>query len=181
MGLRLRSPGESTQGRTGSRATFASHRRREETINETLLILHILAAAAWLGAGIYNGFLGPRFVALGGEGAGAFVRVVSKAMTGYFMPAGILTLLTGVGLVLVNDAFGWADLFVSIGLAVVIITTIIGSVVMGPTSRAAVSALDEGDVATAGAAGQKLRNWGLVITLLLIVATVFMVLKTGAG
>ena len=89
--------------------------------------------------------------------------------------------MIGAGLVLVNDAWGWGDLFVTIGFAVVIITTIIGSVVMGPTSKAAVSALDEGDVAAAGAAGQKLRNWGVVITLLLVVAVVFMVLKTGAA
>ena len=145
------------------------------------MILHILAAAAWIGAGIYNGYIGPRFVALGGEGAGSFVRVVSGAMTAYFMPAGILTLLTGAGLVLVNDAFGWGDLFVTIGLAVVVVTTLIGALVMGPTAKAAVGALDAGDMPTAGAAGRKLGLWGRVITLLLVVAVVFMVLKTGVG
>lgn len=150
-------------------------------MTETLLILHILGAATWLGAGIYNSFLGPRFVAAGGPAAGAWVRIVGEASTRFFMPAAILTLLTGIGLVATNDAWGWGDLFVTVGFVAVIAGAVIASVVLGPATKEAVAAMEAGDIPTAAAAGQRAAMWGRVITVLLLVALVFMVLKTGAA
>jgi uncharacterized membrane protein len=150
-------------------------------VNEFLLILHVLAVAAWIGAGIYNVFLGPRFAAAGGEAAKAWTATLSAAMTKYFMPAGIATLVTGVLIVLVNDAYGWSDAFVSIGIATIVITTLIGQFVLGPAVKTALIAIAAGDFPAAAAAGRKGAQWGRIITVLLIVTVVFMVLKTGAG
>jgi hypothetical protein len=147
-------------------------------VTETLLILHILLAAAWLGAGFYSGFLGPRFIAAGGESAGTWIKSVAAAGTRYFMPIGILTLLTGVGLVLSNDAHEWSDLFVTIGLSAIVITTLMGAIINGPQGKVATKAVDAGDFATAGAAGRKLVMSGRFITVILVVTVVFMVLKT---
>jgi len=147
-------------------------------LTDALLILHVLLAAAWLGAGFYSGFLGPRFVAAGGESAGTWIKSVAAAGTRYFMPIGILTLLTGVGLVLSNDAYDWSDLFVTIGLGAIVITTLMGAVINGPQGKTATAAVDASDFAAAGAAGKKLAMSGRIITLILVITVVFMVLKT---
>jgi hypothetical protein len=44
-----------------------------------------------------------------------------------------------------------------------------------------VAALESGDRATAAAEGKRAAIWGLVTSVMLIVAVVVMVLKTGAG
>jgi hypothetical protein len=150
-------------------------------MTETLLVLHILLAAAWLGAGFFIAFLGPRFAAAGGESAGTWLKALSAAGMKYFMPVGILTLLTGVGIVLSNDAYDWSDLFVTIGLSVIVITTLMGALINGPQGKAAEEAIDAGDFAGAGAAGKKLAMSGRIITALLIISVVMMVLKTGAA
>ena len=148
-------------------------------MNETLLILHVLSAASWIGAGFYNAFLGPRIAGAGGDASLAWARAFGDATVKYFMPVGILTLLTGAGLVLVNDAYGWGDLFVNIGLAVVIAGSLIGAFVLGPSAKASVTAIEAGDFAAAGAAGKKAAIWGRILAGLLVVALVVMVLKTG--
>jgi len=150
-------------------------------ITETLLVFHVLSAATWIGASFYNAFLGPRFAAAGGPAAVAWIKAVGEAALKFFMPAAVLTLLTGIGLVLSDDAFDWGDLFVSIGLAVVIVGALIASFALSPATRAALAAVESGDFAAAGAAGRRAANWGRAISLLLVVAVVVMVLKTGAG
>lgn len=150
-------------------------------MTETLLILHILGAALWLGASTYNWFLGPRFVADGGPAVGAWVRIVGEASTRFFMPAAILTLLTGIGLVATNEAWGWGDVFVTVGFVVVIAGALIASFILSPATKDALSAMESGDFPAAATAGRRSAMWGRVITALLVVALIFMVLKTGAG
>ncbi len=58
-------------------------------MNETLKILHVLSVAAWIGAGFYNAFLGPRIAGAGGNASLAWVRGLSDAAVKYFMPAGV--------------------------------------------------------------------------------------------
>jgi hypothetical protein len=99
----------------------------------------------------------------------------------YFNPAGILTALSGVGLVLTSDIYGWSDTFVSIGLGVVIAAGLIGAFAHRPGAEKMVTALETGDRATAAAEAKRAAIWGLVTSVLLIVAVVVMVLKTGAG
>ena len=149
-------------------------------MTETLLILHILSAATWIGAGFYNAFLGPRFAAEGGPAAVAWIKAVGDASLKFFMPAAIFTLLTGIGLVLSDDAFGWSDLFVNIGLAVVIVGALIASLALAPATKQALAAVESGDFPAAGAAGKRAAVWGRVISILLVGAVIVMVLKTGA-
>jgi hypothetical protein len=99
----------------------------------------------------------------------------------YFNPVGILTALSGVGLVLTSDIYDWSDTFVSIGLGVVIAAGLIGAFVHRPGADKMITALESGDRATAAAEGKRAAIWGVVTSVLLIVAVVVMVLKTGAG
>ena len=90
-------------------------------MTELLLVIHILSAAAWIGGAFLSGFVAPRLARSGVEGATlAWARVAAEAGAKYFNPAGILTALSGIGLVVTSDVYDWGDAFVSIGLAVVI-------------------------------------------------------------
>ena len=51
-------------------------------MTETLLVIHVLAAAAWLGGGFLNGFVGPRMAKAGGEAAIAQSVALVKQLTG---------------------------------------------------------------------------------------------------
>lgn len=151
-------------------------------MTEFLLIVHIIAAAAWIGGAFFTGFAAPRMARSGDPGAAlGWARVVVKAGPSYFNPAGILTGLSGIGLVLVSDVYDWSDTFVWIGLGIVIAAALIGALVQGPRGERIVTALENGDRAVAAAEGKRTAIWGTVDAVLLIVAVVVMVLKTGSG
>jgi hypothetical protein len=150
-------------------------------MNDLILILHILSAAAWLGGGLLSGFAAPRMARNGAAASLGWARVSAEAGSKYFNPAGILTVLTGIGLVLVGDLYEWSDTFVSIGLGVAIATALIGALAHRPGSSRIIAALESGDYEQAATEGKKAAIWGAVTTALLLVAVVVMVLKTGSG
>jgi hypothetical protein len=151
-------------------------------MTDLFLIIHILSAAAWIGGAFLTGFVAPRMARSGDQGAVlGWARVSAEASAKYFNPAGILTALSGIGLVLTSDTYDWSDTFVSIGLGVVIAAALIGALVHRPGGQKMISALETGDQATAAAEGKRAAIWGAITAVLLIVAVVVMVLKTGAG
>lgn len=150
-------------------------------MTDFLLILHVLAASTWIGAGVLSGFAGSRMARQGGPAALGWARVSKEAGPKIFNPAGLLTTLSGILLVVSSEAYGWADTFVSIGLLVVVITGIIGGLVHRPDSDKMVAALESDDYETAAQIGKRAAIWGSVTLALLIVAVSVMVMKTGAG
>jgi len=150
-------------------------------LNDFLLIIHVLAAATWIGAGALSAFVGSRMAREGGPAALSWARVSREAGLKVFNPAGIMTALTGILLVAFSDVYDWADTFVTVGLTVVVITAIIGGVVHRPDSDRMVTALEGADYETAASIGKRAAIWGAVTMALLIVAVSLMVLKTGAG
>ena len=150
-------------------------------MTEFLLIVHILSAAAWIGGSLLAGFVGPRMARAGGEATLGWARVAAEAGARFFNPAGVLTALSGIGLVLVSDIYDWSDTFVSIGLGVVVAGALIGALVYRPGSQRLIAALESNDFPAAAAQGKNTAIWGTVMAGLLIVAVVVMVLKTGSG
>ena len=150
-------------------------------MNDFFLILHVLSAAAWIGGGLFSGFVAPRMAGRGGEAALGWARTAAEAGIKYFNPAGVLTVLTGAGLVLVGDLYEWSDTFVSIGLGVALAAALIAVFAHRPGSARIIAALESGDYPTAASEGKKAAIWGTVTAGLLIVAVVVMVLKTGSG
>jgi hypothetical protein len=65
-----------------------------------LLIVHILATATWLGAGVTVGFLTPRLRGTVNETGAAFMSAYERMGSVVFNPAGILILLSGALLVI---------------------------------------------------------------------------------
>ena len=101
-------------------------------MRQTLLVLHIIGVATWFGANMVQAFAGARVGSAEAstrlwwaETQGAMARVLYNV-------AGILVLLTGVGLVLDSDFITFSDMFVSIGFLAVIIGAVLGMAVFGP-------------------------------------------------
>ncbi len=150
-------------------------------MTDFLLIIHVLSAATWIGAGVLSGFAGSRMAGEGGPAALGWARVSRDASLKVFIPAAILTALSGIAMVSLSDAYDWGDAFVMIGLTVVVIGGVIGGAVHRPTAEKMVVALESGDYEAAARFGKRAAIAGAVTIALLIVAVTAMVMKLGAG
>lgn len=151
-------------------------------LQTTLLVIHILSVAIWFGGIIALSYVGS---ALGGADYRVrrwFADAQLAVGRVLFSVAGILTLITGVWLVLNHDAlFSFADAFISIGFLVVIVGTVLGMAVYAPACKQLMSAIDSGDAAGEAAASRKLMATNSVNAVLLLIAIVAMVAKWGLG
>jgi hypothetical protein len=147
---------------------------------ETLLVIHIVSAAAWIGGGLLSGFVGPKMGAAGGETAINWIKSTRQAASRFYIPAGSLTLLSGIGLVLVDDAYDWGAPFVWIGLLVVIVALGAVSTVLVPSAEKALAALEAGDFPSVAPHARRAGLTGRVIVILLILTEIAMVLRLGA-
>jgi len=148
-------------------------------MRQTLLILHIIGVATWLGGNMVLAFAGPRVSSAEAttrvwwaETQGAMARVLYNI-------AGILVLLTGVGLVLESDFFEFSDMFVSIGFLAVVVGAVLGMAVFGPGSRALASAIREGDAESERSITARLTAFGVLDTIVVVITIVAMVGKWG--
>lgn len=148
-------------------------------MQEALLIVHIFGAAMLLGGGVMALMVGPRMGAAGGEAALGWAKTAGTLGRRYFIPATVLVLLTGIGLVLNSDAYDWGDLFVNIGLGVIIVNAVLAIGVQLPTGKRIVAAIEGADFPTAGGLARKAGKIGMTTTLLVLAATVVMVMKVG--
>ena len=99
-------------------------------MKEFLLIVHILAAAAWIGGSL---FAGVSFSAMASTLGLKSLRSLDESIgTRYFGTAVGLLLLSGIGLVFSSDQFGWGNAFVLIGIGVVVVDGILEGAIFGP-------------------------------------------------
>lgn len=150
-------------------------------MSETFLIIHILSAAAWIGGSFLLAFAGPRMARAGGPASGAWVGVVLEAVTRYFTPAAALTLLSGIGLVLVEDQWNWSNAFVGIGIVAVVVALAIAHMNNVPGLRAVLQAAQAGDMNAVAVNARKVVVGGATISLILIFTEIAMVLRLGVG
>jgi hypothetical protein len=139
-----------------------------------LLILHIIGVAIWLGGNAVLAFMGPRTASAPADvriwwedAQGAMARVLYNV-------AGILVLVTGVAMVL-NDQAEFSDMFVGIGFLAIIIGAVLGMAVFGPGSRKLSASIAEGDAAAAASITTRLTAFGIIDTLVIVVTIVAMV------
>jgi hypothetical protein len=97
----------------------------------------------------------------------------------YYNVAGVVVLLSGVGLVLVDSPYEFSDVFVSVGFLAVIVGLVLGVLQFGPGTRALVGAIDDGDEAAEHRLTNRLALVGMVDSLVLVVAIVAMVARWG--
>lgn len=149
-------------------------------MRDVFLMIHVLSAAAWIGGGLLNTFAGPRMVKAGGPATVAWIGVVSESVLKFFAPAGVLTALSGISLVIVEEQFDWENPFVLIGIVAVIAGILIGLLMLRPYALRALQGASSGDFAAAAAAGQKAAIWGRILVGGLILTEIVMVVRLGA-
>ena len=149
-------------------------------LRDILLVLHIAGAGTWLGANIVQAVAPSMSAKQGPAAAAGWFRVAAGLSTRLYMPAAITLLATGIWMVLIEDAYGFGTLFVTIGFGMIIIGTLLGIFVFERGSIRAADAIDSGDQTTAKAARGRLAGFGVLDTLLLLFTITAMVLRLGA-
>lgn len=146
-------------------------------MRDGLLFLHILGVAGWIGGGIY-GTLASSTVARSGPPAAAILTAIEKRASAYFGITSALVLLSGIGLVLTSDVYGWGDTFVLIGLGAFVISGIVQSTI-GKTANTRLLAAAEENSDLPGALGAW-RRVSMFDALVLFVVVWAMIAKLGS-
>jgi hypothetical protein len=149
-------------------------------LRDILLILHIAGAGAWLGANIVQALAPPLAAKQGPAAQAGWYRIAAKLSSRLYMPAAILILITGIWMVLLNDAYGFGTLFVTIGFGMIIVGAILGILVFDRGSEQAATAIEGGDQGAIRSATGRLAGFGVLDTLLLLFTITAMVLRLGA-
>ena len=144
-----------------------------------LLFLHILAAAAWIGAGIRQLVEAPIMKTAEPSARARWLRNQVALGTRLFAPAAVVVLVSGILLVVDNASVGFGTPFVSVGFAAVIFGAAVGPAVFGKRGEQAAAHLDDGEVAAADAIAAKTRPIELLDIALLLVTLAAMVWKWG--
>lgn len=149
-------------------------------MGNVLLWLHIVGVGTWLGANVVQAVAPPLAASQGSEVAAGWFRMGRALGTRLYMPAGILVLVTGVLLVLdSDDAYGFGDLFVTIGFAMIVLGIVLGNVFIDKAAEGAAEAVESGDQGRIRQAVAKLSTFGLIDTLALLFTIYAMVARLG--
>jgi hypothetical protein len=131
----------------------------------------------WLGTNVAQMLIGPKLVN-GGAGL-PWLKAVDKASGPIYGSASGLILLTGIYMVLSNDAFSFGSTFVGIGFAVVIIGGALAGLVFARKTRQAIGLFESGDTAKAMPVYKSISSWAVLDTALVAFAILAMVSKWG--
>jgi hypothetical protein len=146
-------------------------------LRNVALWLHIIGASMWIGTNVAQMLIGPKLVD-GGVGL-QWLKAVDKASGPIYGSASVLILLTGIYMVLSNDAFSFGSAFVGIGIAVVIIGGALAGLVFNRKTRQAIGLFESGDTAKALPVYKSMTSWAVLDTALLAFAVLAMVSKWG--
>ncbi|MPZ53147.1 MAG: DUF2269 family protein [Acidimicrobiia bacterium] len=150
-------------------------------MRETLLVLHIIGVATWLGADLVQLTFNRRLTAMGGQPAALWVNTTAVAFARVlYIPSGLLILVTGILMVVNSDVYEFDNIFVGIGIAVVVLGAILGVVVFGRRGERAAQAFAEGEDAEGRSIMTKMTPFGVLDAALVVFAIVAMVGRWGA-
>lgn len=143
-----------------------------------LLFFHVLGAAVWIGGGVY-GWVSTSQLARNPGRVGKSLEIISSAGGRFFGPFVGLTVLTGIALVWTQEAWGWSDAFVLIGLGAVVFSGAWQPLVAQKADTALIEKVSAGGDATTEL-GAFNRSAMIELAVLLFVLW-SMVFKLGAG
>ena len=149
-------------------------------MRNTLLVLHILGVATWFGANMVLAVAGPRAAHATADTRRWWAETQGSMARVLYNVAGILVLITGVGLVLDGD-ISFGSTFVTVGFLAVIIGAVLGMAVFGPGTRKLAEAIEAGDEAAEKSLNGRLAVFGAIDSLVLVFAIAAMVGKWGLG
>jgi hypothetical protein len=149
-------------------------------MHTVLLVIHVLSAIVWLGAGFAAALIGPRLVSQGGSVALSWMRVAESLGPRLFGTASGLTLLSGIGLVLTSNAYGFGSLFVIFGLVVWILLAIGNGAFGGPREKKALESFEAGDDEAGREILNEMNTFVVAEYALLVAVVVTMITRWGA-
>lgn len=142
-------------------------------MREVLLTIHILSAAAWIGGGLFASLSFKHLIkSIGMKPVAALEEALGSK---FFGTAVGLLLLSGIGLVLTAEEYGFGEAFVLIGIGVVVVDGIIEGAIVGPRAK---KLTESGDDRTSDYL-KLLTQSSVVLLLLLGFAVWAMVAKLG--
>lgn len=123
-------------GRTRRSCLLASPGMRE-----LLLTIHILSAAAWIGGGLFASLSFSQLIKTSGLKS---IAALEETLGSKFFGSAVgLLLLSGIGLVLTADEYGFGEMFVLIGIGVVVIDGVIEGAIVGPRAKKLTEAAED--------------------------------------
>jgi hypothetical protein len=144
-----------------------------------VLALHILGVACWFGANVTQLVLSPRYAEGDAGEAAGWTRQTTWLGERYYPAVGAVVAITGITLV-IDGPWAWADPFVWVGIAVVIIGAVMGVAFFGPLAKRRLAGLEGGDQADADAAQARIIPLAYVDSALIVLAVLAMIDKWGA-
>lgn len=143
-----------------------------------LAVLHVVGGSVWVGCWAAICVVAADVVRAPTSDAVRrllrLMRVLGPAVIG---PSTVAVLVAGVALVLRQPWVDMSDLWIVLGLVAYAIVTALGILGLGRTAKRATAALDRDDLASAASEARRWYRLALVVTAILILATVDMVLK----
>jgi len=148
-------------------------------MTNVVLWLHIVAAGAWIGTNVVRA-VAPPLLADGGPLVKAtWARTVAGFSRRIYNPAAVVLLLTGIELVRsLNYSYG--NLFVLIGIGMVIVGGALGGMVFAPSGRSLADAVEAGDDGAVRRLDGKIRTFGILDTVLVLFTVYAMVASLGS-
>lgn len=149
-------------------------------MEDGLLFVHIVGAAMWLGGGIYALYAYSRIGGSAGEAAGTSLNALAARNGWYFGIATLLVLASGIGMVIVNDEFGWTDAFVLVGIGGIVVEGAWQGLMAGKAEKRMLEAF-EGSGEDPAAALRRARQLSYGDLVVLLVVVYAMIAKWGVG
>lgn len=140
------------------------------TYRNVLLVVHIAAAAAWLGANFVQLALTPQFAKKGGEAAASWFEATSWLGKRYYNLAGAVLAISGILLVM-ETPYDFSAGFVAVGIVVIVIGGVMGVAFFAPEGERLAAAAREGGPL----ASNRYLAFALLDTALVILAITAMV------
>lgn len=148
-------------------------------MDDLLLLVHIAAVGAWLGASVTQFVVTPAMQKIGGVQAAAWMRQTVRMGTAIYTPAAVVLLITGFWMVLSDPLYEFEQTFVAIGIVMIIVGLVFGIRIFGPGGREVADLHEAGDTEGAAKAHKRLATFSAIDTLLLMFTIWAMVSRLG--
>lgn len=152
------------------------------SLYEVLKFVHVMAAIVWIGGAAFHIFASTRLAGAPGPVALHWAEVGEASGQRFYMPASVVTLVAGVGMVLVADTIGFGEPWILVGFGGIVSSIVLGAVFVERATREMAVELrsDTPDQGTLAALAGRIRTLSALDVAVLTVVVWAMVSRPGA-
>jgi len=152
------------------------------SLYEVLKFVHVMAAIVWIGGATFHIYASTQLAGASSTVELRWAEVGEASGQHYYMPASVVTLLAGVGMVLATDTIGFGEAWILLGFAGIVASAVIGAVFIERASRDMAVELqsDVPDPGELAGLASRIRTLSLVDVSFLTVVVWAMVARPGA-